>query len=75
MKKIAAITIFVLTTTTPVILMPQTHARLFYVCTEKLQGTAVVANADQQKKHSSTLLRKRKVQYDGVKHLMRVKHF
>ena len=63
MKKFAAIT------------MPQTHARLFYVCTEKLQETAEVANADQQKKHSSILLRKRKVQYDGVKHLMHVKHF
>lgn len=44
-------------------------------CTEKLQETAEVANADQQKKHSSILLRKRKVQYDGVKHLMHVKHF
>lgn len=75
MKKIAAITMFVLTTATPVYSYAADPCEVVYVCTEKLQETAEVANANQQKKHSSTFLRKRKVQYDGVKHLMHVKHF
>lgn len=74
MKKIAAITIFVLTTTTPVYSYATDPCEVVLCMYGKATGNSGGSECTSRK-HSSTLLRKRKVQYDGVKHLMRVKHF